>query len=507
MRQISRQLFEHWNKAGIRYCHWKSNEHLSEGMCGLTDLDVYVFPDDRVLAESALQELRYLKVVPQKSARYSMVDEWIGFDYDTGKLIHVHLHYQIITGTKYNKEYVFPLDNLVIQSRVQDESTKAYLISPNLEIIILYARIALKASDKRSISPDSMYKREIRFLKERIDESVLREYCGEFFGEMGSVFFDMLLRDSLSSQAWYRLYLMVDEWLSPSRKYPKLIVRIRYRYFRLVALRNAVGNKYLHWHIPVRKTMPNKGLSVCFLGADGSGKSTVSQEIAKWLNWKIEASRFYLGSGEHYNSIVKRLVSKVAGYKAKKKKYPADNGIFESQEKPKEQQTVAKQGLKIRMLRWGYAVLQSVYLMEIAVHSYREIKKANRYIRHGAVALYDRFPQNQFANLYDGPKIKARFFQNRRCGFAFRLMAWIEEQAISRAQRLQPNVIFKLHLPPEESIRRKPDHTLEEVAPKAELTSKLVFEKSRVYDIDATQEYTAEVLAIKRILWNEMIGK
>ena len=33
-------LFASLNEEKVRYCHWKSNEHLLEGLAGQTDLDV-----------------------------------------------------------------------------------------------------------------------------------------------------------------------------------------------------------------------------------------------------------------------------------------------------------------------------------------------------------------------------------------------------------------------------------------------------------------------------------
>ena len=132
-----------------------------EGLDGLTDLDVYVAPEDREKTEASLVANEYIKFTPQKGARYPMVDEWIGFDYDTGKIVHVHLHYIIITGTKFNKEYVFPIDDLLMKTRVLDEETKVYVASPDVEIIILYSRIVLKASDKSNIKPNKDYQVEI----------------------------------------------------------------------------------------------------------------------------------------------------------------------------------------------------------------------------------------------------------------------------------------------------------------------------------------------------------
>ena len=126
MLQICKLLFELWNK-DVRYCHWKSNEHLIEGLQGTTDLDVFVLPEDRSLAEKKLKQCKYIKFTPQDSSRYPMVDEWIGFDESTGKLVHVHLHYRIITGTKFCKEYVFPMDKMMIDYRILDPETNVFI--------------------------------------------------------------------------------------------------------------------------------------------------------------------------------------------------------------------------------------------------------------------------------------------------------------------------------------------------------------------------------------------
>src|SRR5262245_59177195 len=41
-RQLTRELAARLDEAGIRYCHFKSNQHLEEALQGITDLDVLV---------------------------------------------------------------------------------------------------------------------------------------------------------------------------------------------------------------------------------------------------------------------------------------------------------------------------------------------------------------------------------------------------------------------------------------------------------------------------------
>ncbi len=498
MLEICKKLFKLWNENGVRYCHWKSNEHLGVGLNGKTDLDIFVLPADREKAESGLSSNSYIKFTPQKGARYPMVDEWLGFDFDTGALIHVHLHYQIITGTRFNKEYVFPIDDLMISSRVLDADTGVYVVAPELEIIVLYCRIALKASDKKNITPGSDYEREIEYLKARIDRARVLENCEGLMRERGRELAELIDKQELTADEWIRVYRIASRWLKKYRKYSRLRVKCRYRYYYLRNVRNSVFKKKFGKIYITKKTLPERGRSICFIGADGSGKSTVSSDIKKWLNWKIEARRFYLGSGEHYSSPVKKLLA----FASSKKTAPKASAQSEA-DGAKKDGGKKKLSLKRRILRSFNRLLQSIYLKQIAVRSYKELKKAAKYVRKGGIALYDRFPQTQFSGIYDGPKIAVRYLETGG-GFVVRMLARREERALKKAQRYQPDLMFKLVLPPEESIRRKPDHTIEEVRPKSEITGKLVFEHSDTREIDATQPYDEELLEIKRYIWSEL---
>lgn len=501
MLNVCYDLFEAWNQSAILYCHWKSNEHLEEGLNGLTDLDVYVSKTCKDKAEKELQRLKYIKFRPQKSARYKDVDEWIGFDYETGKIVHVHLHYKIITGTKFVKEYEFPIEEEIIKTRVMDKKFSVYITAPELEIIILYTRIALKAKDKKHIVVKSDDEKEIAFLKERIDKEELRSNCLNLLGDNGEKFYALIEKEKLNEREWHEVFLCAKLWLKRHKRMSQIASFIRHKWFYYRNIYHAIIRKRLHKNTIGKKTLSPIGKSVCFLGADGSGKSTVSCEIEKWLTWKIEANRFYLGSGDHYNSFIKRLIRK-ANLKIKSSK--KQNIVKTQDAKPKSDvQPKKKESLFRQLAKTVYSVLNSMYLKQIAIHSYSEIKKAQKYIKKGAVALYDRFPQNQFAGMYDGPKIRIRY---QKMGIIIKCLAVREEKAINKAQKYQPDLMFKLVLPAEESIRRKPDHTIEEVRPKAEMTEKLIFNNSKVFVIDATQPYEKEILEIKRIIWDELLN-
>ena len=230
MLDCCKELFDKWN-LHVRYCHWKSNEHLADGLDGKTDLDVFVIPDDKEVAESDLRASRYIQLVPQKGCRYPNVDEWIGFDANTGSLVHIHLHYQIITGTKFVKEYIFPIDELIIETRIKDSSYDVYVSSPNLEVVLLYSRIALKSQKKHRIHVDKDSQREIDYLKHLIDLGEVKRLCDELMDDQGEEFFTLLSRDCLDERKWYTLYKIADKWLTPYRRQSKVKAILTHYYY------------------------------------------------------------------------------------------------------------------------------------------------------------------------------------------------------------------------------------------------------------------------------------
>ena len=495
MLEVCKQLFCQWNESDVHYCHWKSNEHLMEGLDGETDLDVYVYPSDREKVEFHLKECRYVECLTQKGHRYPNVCEWIGFDATTGRLVHVHLHYQIITGAKFCKEYVFPIDDLMIETRVLDKDTNVYVTDPNLEIIILYSRIVLKAKNKHNLRLSKGDNREIIYLKEQVQTEVVLQLCKQLIGSDGETMFKLIMEEDLSFEGWYRVYLIASRWLKPYRKYSKVNVFFRHNYYLIRYLFILIANKKFNCCYINRKTFPNSHLSICLLGQDGCGKSTITIKLCKWLNWKVDAHRFYLGSGEHHKSLAKWLSSKVLISK-KNARRTNDKEVY-SQHKEIKQVRNLKSIIVAMLVSWN--------LLGIAHRAYKEVRRADKYMMKGGIPLFDRFPQAQFEGIYDGPKINCYCHQKGISLGIIRWMAKREQYYIEKIQDYQPRLVFKLMLSPEESIRRKPFEELEVVTRKHQITPQLKFPHSLVHTVDATMDYQQEIVFIKNQIWNVLI--
>ena len=217
-----------------------------------------------------------------------------------------------------------------------------------------------------------------------------------------------------------------------------------------------------------------KGLMIAFLGQDGAGKTTVTQKLMKWWRWKMEVRYVYLGSGDNYSSWKKKLV----------KRLPTHGP-----------------------LKYLRSIIALTDTRDLTKKAYRNMRKAEKYAAKGGVVILDRYPQMAYAGICDGPKIRQKVVDNFGNGLASKILlplANTEEKYIKKIIAIKPDLVFKLILPPEESLRRKPQERLEAVTMKHEIVKSLVFDGSDVYTIDATMPFDKEMVMIKNIIWQHI---
>lgn len=490
MLDICRQLFDRWNTQ-VLYCHWKGNEthHLEKGLNGESDLDVLLSIADKEIGHEILQSLQFVECHSQFGSRFPNVEDWIGFDQITGKLVHLHLHFEMVTGHDGLKEYNLPWRNEALESRLFDKATGIYVMNPNLELVTLYTRICLKSKIKQILkaflkrySLSTGFKKdpypEIEYLKARIDWDEIDKILLSYYPEKKREVYKRVLRLSeLDSYSFLSIFFI--NWIV-MRKYS------RYNLFELLFLLPSytVLLRLFGWMKTHKKKCliykkvinKNSGISIAFLGQDGSGKSTVTNDIIKWLSWKLDSRIFYFGSGDQYETWDKSLCSKIKG-----------NSLL-----PK----VMRRLLTILTdVKWGG------YVAKLR-------KQSSRYTSKGGIAIYDRYPQMQYFGINDGPKIRANLLEKMDLKILSPLVNLLckrEEKFIRRVAMNPPEVVIKLMLSPEESIRRKPFEKYENVKQKHEIIKNLKFEGSSVYDIDATEDYKMELLKIKNIIWNHLL--
>ncbi len=473
MLNICDRIFRQLMIEKVDYCHWKSNEHLIEGLNGETDLDILVSEAHRKSFSDVLVQCECIKVHPQFGSRYPKVDEWIGYDRETGKLIHLHVHFRIITGTKHIKEYVLPWHDLALRTRILDDSGTVYIVEPHLELIILYARIVLKLSrqvgkmDKFVLPVE--YRKEVLWLKQRIDSERLSKLIGVIWEKEQNEVFAIVQRERMTKNDFIALQKLVIDKVKVARR-SKILNNAKTAIVRrkLTGIKNFLKDKYDIVPFTVLKTLYGRGRIFAFIGCDGSGKSSITREICKWLGWKMDCQNFYFGMGERY-------------------KKPFIYQLSQSDWMP---EVIRKTG---SMLFYYHVSVRCKYMR-------REVES---YINKGGIAICDRYPQTQFKGIYDGPKIQALGLDKQIVLGKF--LREKEERNIQEAACKGIDCVFKLVVPAETALRRSPGHAANEVRRKAQITEKLQFPHCDVYEIDATQPFKEELLEVKGIIWDKLL--
>ena len=439
--QAVENLFQALNHSGIRYCHWKSNLRLEWGMQGRTDLDLLVDPAHAQVFKQVLAEHHIKAFLAPPGKRYPALEDYMGFDPSSGKFFHLHVHNQLVLGEQFVKNYQLPLEGQFLDSIQLKSGVK--IPAPELELIVLSIRALLKYRDRDAIK-DILSIRSPGIPAHIMGEInwLLNQTCLKKVSEtLNSVsdpippdpILDFLNTMIMTPRAGYRLYRL--------RQSVRKAIRVYQRHNRLWA---SITYFKEFWRrrksflklTPERKmTNPRGGLTLALVGVDGSGKTTISRELATWLDWKLDVHTYYLGSKQpSWMSERSYLLFRIArrSHRSVSKLLGENNFISRL----------------IEALR--QALLYSHYLLT-GYDRYRRYLAGKRNAQTGSIILFDRYPLE--APL-DGPQIHLAG-ENDPWRFAD-TFSRLERKLYQEIQ--MPDLLFVLEVSPEVSLERKPDH-------------------------------------------------
>jgi thymidylate kinase len=488
------RLFERLEAEGISYCHWKSNEHLGPSLLALTDLDVLVDRAAAVPLAALLAGLGFKRFAALPGRGYPGIEDYVGFDRETGRLTHLHLHWQLTLGEAYLKGYRFPWERAMLSTRVWDGASRVYVADPHLELLLLLVRSAMKlrARDRLRLAPAARYLRggqlcELRWLADRAESSRLVQVATPLVGARAARLLPDMLRPGgptvrdlrelrrLADPAWrtYRTYdapeAHVRRWLR------ELPARVR-------ALAARVSRSSVR---PSPRVLPHGGLLVALVGPDGAGKSTVSREIARWLSREMTVVAIYGGSGSGRISWARAAAQWLHRRVPVARRAPAGGRGAATA-------VVAEPHGPRALARAGWALL-------LAAERLRTVTRARRARDLGSAVIADRFPQTQFPGINDGPRL-AHWVDAPSALLA--RAARSERDTYATMERTSPDLVVKLTLPAEVALQRKPDTPPAQLRRKLEIVRLLRYPPAtRVVEVDATLPLEQVLLRVKRAVW------
>ncbi len=483
MLKIINNLLTLWNTNSIRYCHWKSTNHLDDTVEARTDIDVLV--DRRVWdkAERLAENVGFMRLdtVPLRS--YPGIKDLVARDI-SGAWVHLHLHYQLTLGDRWVKAYWLPLEERILERSKFVDKYNSYVINPYDELYIFCARMSLKF--RRPFTKKKVWQE----LEHILDECKFHNDDNNISLPVTLEGLDKIVSYALKTpdprpRELNKYSPKVRRELSAFRRFGGVSFCIRSLARQLYRYRIEFKRRILKRYDTGRRRLPKGGAIVAVLGIDGSGKTTLVNRLAKDIGAQINVRRVYLGYGKS-GSWYRRLVFSALGTKArwkghKKAQAHADNP---SKDNPP----------------WYYAL----WLLLGLIDKKKNLRKAIGGRANGAVVLSDRWTQLQIQHIHDAPRLYGREGLKRLalCAANREYTFWDQAETVS------PDLVIRLNVSPEAVCKRRPgESSIKEAERKIQRLNQLEWENSAVAEVDGDQSPDEVQKAAVFEIWNYLRGE
>src|SRR6478735_12328780 len=121
----------------VRFCHWKSNDMLARSLSGENDLDLLVHRDDARRFLAVLARLGFNRALAPGGREHPGVAHYYGLDRESGRLVHVHAHFQLVLGDDTTKNYRLPIEAAYLASTRHDAALPAPAVEFELALFVV----------------------------------------------------------------------------------------------------------------------------------------------------------------------------------------------------------------------------------------------------------------------------------------------------------------------------------------------------------------------------------
>jgi thymidylate kinase len=229
---------------------------------------------------------------------------------------------------------------------------------------------------------------------------------------------------------------------------------------------------------------PSGGKLISLVGVDGSGKTTLSIAVTDWLRWKISTPLYYLGSKQPSPlSELSYLIFRI---------FRRSRTILSN--------WIGGDNFIAKILDMCRSLFLAVHYLFVGSDRLYRYWKGRKLSENGSIVIFDRFP---FFSPLDGPEIRSKL--GNETGNTPRKLAQIEENLYRNFNYL--DLLIVLEVKPEESVARKPDHSLETIQSKNDALNRLKVELMNDHknfpwvSIDSNRSFDQVLLQIKREVW------
>ncbi|OSP53629.1 hypothetical protein BV911_16965 [Pseudoruegeria sp. SK021] len=277
----------------VRYCHWKSNIRLDDGLNAEDDLDLLVYRPHAEQFFAALTQVGFKLAEARFGSGHPGVLHAFAVDPDSLKLVHVHAYFQIVSGDSLVKSYHLPLESLLLDGAAKKSGMP--IPSAEAEMVVFCLRILLKHSSLlETLLVNRHYgsvAEEFAWLHERASATSTRALWLDLIPNASGAEFDELctaIADPAALVQRVRLGLRLSWRLRGWRRLGHTAA-VASRLWRLVLLISC----------RLRRRRPRRlvagGAMIAFVGPKASGKSTLGAALSSHLGTQLDLHRIHVG--------------------------------------------------------------------------------------------------------------------------------------------------------------------------------------------------------------------
>ncbi len=460
----------------VSWCHFKSNTFLDRSRTGENDLDLLIARVDEDRFSAVMHRLGF-KLARRRRQGLPGVFDYYGHDDEAGRVVHIHAHFQLVVGDDLTKSYRVPLEAVFLGSARPDG--EFFVPAPELELILLVVRLTLKhltwdavvtrrariPASARSELADLESRSEAAEVERRLEQALPFVRRGTFedcrlalapdAGKIAGIRAGGRLLADLTPCA--RRSRAADVGLKFWRRGGEIAARLASR--------------------PAPSKQPAAGGAIiAIVGADGAGKSTAVEELAKRLGKTFAVARAHLGKPP--KSWTTRGLRNVARGRsayllvAQRLGRPAPSRATE------------------------HAVLATA----LARDRFLTARRIRRIATNGGLVLCDRFPLPEL-KLMDGPRVERVRDPNRWRRLTDRLAA--RERRYYRAIT-PPDVLIVLLVDPEIAVVRQSTESADSIRSRWREVLSVDWDALPAHVVDAGQPREAVLSRLESLIWSEI---
>jgi thymidylate kinase len=472
---------------GIRYCHWKSNEEIALSASGRNDLDLLIERADAQRFGALLQSLGFKQARPSPAREVPGIVDHYGLDVETGRLVHVQAHYQLVLGDDMTKSFRLPIERDYLASSTQ--GTLFALPAPAFELVVLIIRMVLKHAslDAQLCLQGGLTaseRRELESLRERVAAPVLAAAAAELLPFVPTDLFarclEVLEADTAPLVRAKVAGQLERQLATHSRRTRAVDVPLK------VGRRSVRAAQRHLLRRPARKRPTVGGMVIAVVGGDGAGKSTAVADLVGWLGEAFPVERFHLGKPSR--SLVSTLVRNSI-------RVGRVGRLFANTRLPAQAARGGEDG--------PVAFPGRAWLLWHALNARDRRRTYARVLRHatnGGIAVCDRFPLPQL-RLMDGCRTIG-VAEGESLDRLSRSLVRFEQRCYAEIQ--YPDLLVVLRVDPDVAVRRRPEQDSGFVRPRAAEVDGTDWDRTPAVVVDANRPAHEVLAELRALVWSRL---